>query len=614
MSGEVGENKEIILLADHEYNESDFNVLLLQPPLPSNIRVKTIVPMNLLYLASYLRDRLVGINVAILDGQAQDLNYKDMIGTIGGMRWDIIGMGYWTVQYYFACNLSRAIKSMSPETAIVHGGVHPSLFPLDALRYADYCVIGEGEVTFSELVNAIRDGAKPARLAMIQGLSYRDSAGDVVTNRPREFEDNLDEFPFPAWDLVPIDRYQIPLHVTGGGMLPIIGSRGCPYDCSFCASPAIWHRKIRYRSPENIVTELQTLADTLGVTSFHFWDDNLLIRPERIEQMCKLILQRNLRIEWVGLSRAEHVNRAARLLPLMKEAGCVGIEVGVESVNPANYADINKRQELGEVKQALDSQKDAGLAPLYTYMAFNPGETINGYYFQKEFLDEVQSGLEWFKYFHYFTFPLYLGQFCTPYPGTPLYDEAGEVGIVLIEEWEDRHHHQINFIPNSLLDDVPVLTTDEVTDEHYYLYLRAVLTAFWNDFPADASPRENAAYLHTYWRFLFFFLRKCNGQFTLRQIITYMTRACDTSFEKAARASALAVYLFGQIGLIRSGLYGVKDAVELKEVTVPAEEKRYMNSLLSLVGVERHNLNPFASHSEEEAEPMIRTIRNNSNI
>ncbi len=599
--------------ADHAYTNFEFNILLVQLPLPSNKRVKRIVPMNLLYLASYLLKNLSGINVAILDGQAQDLYYPDIMAACTQRKWDLIAIGYWTVQYYLANNLTKALKMACPETIIVHGGVHPSLFPEDSLEHADYCIIGEGEEALALLVKSL--STRSVMLEEISGLAFKNISGKIIKNNVQPLSYDLDLLPLPAWDLINISEYKIPLHITGAPMLPIIGSRGCPYDCIFCVSPQIWHRRVRHRSPESIVEEMEYIEHKLGVRAFHFWDDNLLLIPDRIEKLCDLILRRKLDIEWIGLSRAEHINRAKSLLPLMRKAGCIGIEVGIESVNPKNYIDINKHQDFEEVRTALYAQKEAGLYPLFTYMAFNPGETISGYYFQKDFLDELQSGLEWFKYFHYFTYPLYLGQFCTPYPGTPLHERSDQLGITLLDEWEDRHHHQINFIPNTLLDDVPLLATNKIPVEYIYLYLRAILTAFWNDFRSSGNTKEYSDNLQIYWRLLAPFLAKCNGEFTLRQIIVKLARECSINYNTIARATSFCVYIFGQLGLIRSGLYISSEKMSIKTIDIPDDEKEHINNILEAGGVKKESIVPIDfTVPPYQNSALIKSIHNNSDL
>ena len=361
--------------------------------------------------------------------------------------------------------------------------------------------------------------------------------------------------------------------------------------------------------------EMERIYRKLGVHAFHFWDDNLLLVPDRVEKLCKLIMDRELEIEWIGLSRAEHINRARDILPLMRKAGCIGIEVGIESVNPNNYIDINKHQDFEEVRAALYAQKEAGLYPLFTYMVFNPGETINGYYFQKNFLDYLQSGLGWFKYFHYFTFPLYLGQFCTPYPGTPLHENVGHLGIVLLDEWEDRHHHQINFIPNSLLEDVPLLAMNKIAVEYIYLYLRAILTAFWNDFNSTSDTGEYSNNLLMYLKLLTPFLSKCTGEFTLRQIIARLSKEYSISYNAVARATSFCVYIFAQLGLIRSGLYVSSEKMPVKVIDIPYNEKEYIISILEMSGVNERDILPIdLTHSSYHNGVLLKTIHNNSDL
>src|SRR3989338_6475585 len=164
--------------------------------------------------------------------------------------------------------------------------------------------------------------------------------------------------------------------------MPVIGSRGCPYNCSYCVSPLIWLREVRWRSPENVIEELKEIIKKFQIPQFHFWDDNFLLNREYVIGLCEGILKENLKIKWIGLTRASHVQKNKDLIDLLAKAGCIGLEVGIESANPETFLQIHKEENLAVIEEIAKLQKDNGMYPLFTYMAFNPGETINGYYLQ----------------------------------------------------------------------------------------------------------------------------------------------------------------------------------------------------------------------------------------
>ncbi len=567
-------------------NDSRYSVLLLQLPLPANRRHKRIIPLGISYIAFYLLKKMPEVNVGILDAQCQSLTYNQIVKAITRDKWDIVGISYWTVQAQFAENLSHAIKSMRPQTIIIHGGVHSTLKPEDALKTADYCVRFEGEKSFHELGEALSRG-KPVK--GIAGIAYKEN-GRMVANPPRPLVKNIDEFPFPAYHLLPIEEYKMPLHVVGGERMPIIGSRGCPYECSFCASPILWQRKVRFRSARNIVNEMKMVIDQYGMKKFHFWDDNFTINRRYVRELCQLIIKEKLGIQWVCLDRAEHINRSRDLLPLMREAGCIGVEIGLESANPDTFLHIHKNQAIEASREAIKNLRGAGLKPLYTCMVFNPGESIVGYYLQKEFLDYAQADYEWFEYFHPFPYPLYIGQFATAYPGTRFYEKIDDLCLQLIEDAEDRYHHQINSIPYSLLNDIPLRTVEGLNEEHYFILLDAVRTGFWTVFPGNSSREELANKLYDVWRFLYPFFKKCDGSLTVRQIALHLSEYLNIPLTKSLRLTAYAVYIFAQLGLIRSAIYHTDYPIKEKVVKVTPARKREILHYLSIVRIKKRNL------------------------
>jgi len=571
----------IVLKMRYPDDEQRFSVLLVQVPLPANERHKRIIPLGISYIAAYLSERMPDVNVGILDAQMQSLNYWEAVTKATERKWDVVGIGYWTVQAQFARNLSLAIKSRCPDTVIVHGGIHPTTVPEEALESADYVVLHEGEETFHELVKALREGTD---VSQVRGIAYMDN-GRMVRTEPREFISDLDSLPFPAWDLLPIELYKMPLHVVGGERLPIVGSRGCPYECSFCTSPFMWKRRVRWRSPESVVAEMKAIIERYDICYFHFWDDNLTLKPDYMRRICELIISEKLDIKWIGLDRSEHLNRHPELLELMKESGCVGIEIGIESANPDTLLHIRKHQEVNENHIALINQRKAGLYPLYTCMAFNPGESITGYYIQRQFLDEAQEGYDWYEYFHPFPFPLYMGQFCTPYPGTKLYEEAPSLGLVLLDEPEERYHHKINFVPNSLLEDVPTRTVHQLDADHYYVYLLATWTALYTEFNMRNTRDELAHRLYDSWRFLNAYFGRCEGRFTVRQLAIQLAEYLNLNFNKSVRLTAFTTYILAQLGIVRSALYHTDLEIEPRCFEIPGDRKWQIIDLLNDMGV-----------------------------
>ncbi len=543
-----------------------FNILLIQPPLPANDRHKRVLPLGLGYIASYLRSRLNDIEIEILDALVLNMNYTQMVREINKHKRDIVGITFWSAQAPSAYALARAVKSRNPATAVIFGGVHTTCYPEEAAKFADYCVLHEGEETFCELVESIKGGSKPNA---IKGIAYIKNGGFVQTPS-RPFINNLDDIPFPSWDLLPVGRYDTPLHVLGGQRMPLIGSRGCRYNCSFCISPYMWRQIVRWRSPGNVIAEIREIIARYGIRQFHFWDDNLLMNKEYIETLCTKIIDSKLDIKWIGLSRGSHITAHPEIIGLLKDSGCVGLEIGIESADPNTFLDIQKEEDVRDLERACSLQKEHGIYPLFTYMTLNPGENITTYYLQAQFIDKLLSGLPWCEFFHPLPFPVYVGQFCTPHVGTELYRQAKNLGMVLAQGWDEYNHHTVNFIPNSLLNDVPQRTIERLRESDYIICTKAAW--YWM---YELYPYAEPLYLQTakrcgFLRFLSEFFAHCNGRVSIRGIAQELSERLGTGFKKSMRYSVIITIVLSQLGVIRSALFNTEIEIKLKTINIPS--------------------------------------------
>ena len=543
-------------------------ILLIHPPLPCNDRHKRILPLGLGYLSSFLMKNLPDIEIKILDSHARNLTYSQTMNEIVKEKYDVIGITYWTPQTPFVYTLSKALKAQIPDFFLVYGGVHTSLCPEEAVEYADACVLHEGEITFLELIKRLKNKES---FKDIDGIAYKED-GEMKRTPNRSMIKDLDSIPFPAWDLFPMECYTTPLHVVGGKRMPVVGSRGCPYNCSYCVSPLMWMREVRWRSPENVVEELKEIIRKFQICQFHFWDDNFLLNRNYVIGLCEGILKENLKIKWTGLTRASHVEKNKDLLKLLAKAGCIGLEVGIESANPNTFLQIHKEESLTVIEDIAKYQKDEGMYPLFTYMAFNPGETITGYYLQAQFIDKILSNLGWIEYFHPLPFPVYIGQFSTAYPKTQLMDESSKLGISLINGWDDCFHHNINFIPRSLLDDVPEKTCRRLTANDYLVCISAAWGGMWNFASYTLPRRERFREQIDFMKFISSFYIRCSGNDTLEKIARDVADFLDISLKKSLKYSAFSALVLAQMGLIRSSIYSQDVEIKRKHIKVPWEK------------------------------------------
>ena len=536
---------------------------LVHTPFPCNTRHKKVLPLGILYLAAFLRREMVELEVSIIDGQAPNLTYEELLRLTLCEEPDVVGFGYWTVQAEISQQLSNELKKKRPDVLIVHGGIHPTIFPEEALRHCDAVVMREAELTMLELLERYKRGE---RFSGVQGLVHTDN-GKVVYEEPRPFIKDLDSLPFPAWDLVDLEKYNTQFHVYGGIRIPVMGSRGCPYNCAYCGSPIMWKRRVRYRSPQNVVEEIRTIKEKFSIDQIHFWDDNLFMKRSYIERLLTLMVSEKFGVRWTGLTRASHLKKNFDLMPLAKESGCIGMEIGIESANPETFQQIHKHEDLETLLQVSEVQKKYGMYPMYTYMAFNPGETIHGYYLQGKFIDSLLSGLPWAEHFHPLPFPLYIGQMCTPHPGTELFNQAHKHGEIRAARWSHYYHHRVNFIPNSLLEDIPQRNVYKLRNENLAVILLGIYAGLYEPF-YEKTLFEKILVAYDLVRLSQMLFEEIDGSSTVREICGKIQSELESSIdsEDMDEYLVLIVLIMGEMGWIKSGRLGETESVTPKVV------------------------------------------------
>ena len=203
-------------------------------------------------------------------------------------------------------------------------------------------------------------------------------------------------------------------------------------------------------------------------------------------------------------------------------------------------------------------------------MAFNPGESIVGYYLQKEMLDEAQKGLPWHNYFHRLPFPIYIGQFATPYPSTEFAARVRENSLVVLDDDEDLFHHQINTIPNSLLDDVPLRTMDgPLSRDHLTILLLGTEAALYREFSLEESRKERNRRLTAAGRYYRMLWTACDGVRSLRTIAQELATCQSIAPNRSYRYAALAAYMLGQLGALRSATHYRDLPMSVKPIAIP---------------------------------------------
>ncbi len=262
-------------------------------------------------------------------------------------------------------------------------------------------------------------GSGSPRLEPIKGLAWRRD-GEIVINQDRPLIKNLDHLPLPRHDLLPLDRYRVPM--IKGPYSFVVTSRGCPAGCRFCIKHVSYGRTVRVRSPENVIAELRLLRD-LGLRNVHMYADLFTVNRDQVMGICELMLEEELDFRWMCNSRVDFVDE--EMLRLMARAGCWMIAWGIESANEGILRRVRKGYRPGRAAQALSWARAAGIKNWGYFIIGLPGETD----------ETAQQTIELAK-----RLPLDVALFhiAAPYPGTPFYQEAVEKGWFREgTRWED---------------------------------------------------------------------------------------------------------------------------------------------------------------------------------
>jgi anaerobic magnesium-protoporphyrin IX monomethyl ester cyclase len=368
-------------------------VLLINPPqtfYSGSDQPAGNLPLGLMYIAAVLQK--ADIKVEILDafmagtfrktGDVLNVGmpFEQIKQEIEAKTPDIIGIsGPFTCQIENALKLSNLAKEVDPKILTVMGGPHVTLVPqqfLEEARNVDIAVIGEGEYAMLEVVQAF-EGEK--QLSQVQGIAYRQN-GKVVVNPSSPLIENLDKLPYPAYDLVDMEQYLSPKKIGYRSFqdkaISMITSRGCPFDCCFCAVHLHMGQKFRAHSSEYVLSHIQFVVDKFKVKNIFFEDDNLTLDIKRFEAICDGIIERKIKISWETPNgvRADCLNM--ELLKKMKRSGASSIFVGVES-GDQNVLDkvICKSLDLKRVVEFAKDAKQIGLKTGAFYIIGFPGET-----------------------------------------------------------------------------------------------------------------------------------------------------------------------------------------------------------------------------------------------
>ncbi|MHA3963202.1 MAG: B12-binding domain-containing radical SAM protein [Candidatus Thorarchaeota archaeon SMTZ1-45] len=374
-------------------------------------------PLGLGYIASYLRET-GDHQVKIHDGLLQHSRASDFAETLTSFSPDVVGIsGQTTPSIYDVYRTAKAVKKHDPATLVVVGGAHVTFQDEQVLKDCpeiDVVVRGEGEVTMKMLLDEISENRCNVR---VEGTTTR-LGTSILRNPDRPYIANLNSLPFPAYDLLNLTSY----FPRGKRIAPMITSRGCPYQCTFCSSSRITGKRWRGRSAENVVREIELLQERYGVRDVTFLDDLFTFDHQRVEEICSLIIKDVDNIGWTCSSRADIMTRHPEIADWLKDSGCHTLYIGAESGSQRILDKIKKGIRISQIINAVKRAKAVGLEVVLSFILGIPGETQEDIRSTIDFACRLDPDLAQFT-------------ICTPYPGTPMYEEAIENGWLSVPDW-----------------------------------------------------------------------------------------------------------------------------------------------------------------------------------
>lgn len=352
------------------------------------------------YLASMLRSK--GHNISLVDMRVEP-NKKDLFNKIQKFSPDFIGISFMAMEFEPVFEFVNMLKLQFPEIPIVIGGAGGSTLGLQVLEKtsAEFLITREGEYALLDLLDE-------KKLEDIAGLAWKKD-GKIIQNNPRQFEFDLDKLPFPAYDIFPMNKYI-------DSKIPIVTSRGCPYQCTFCANKASMGAPWRPRSPENIFAEIKHWYDK-GFRQFHFVDDNFTFDMHRAEKICDLIIQSGIKIKWDlrnGI-RADKIDE--NLLTKMKKSGCFYYALGIESIDQDVLNKMKKNLNVEDIYKAIEISRKVGIPFGGFFIIGLIGDTFEK--FLKCYNFAKTAGFSEIRFYN----PI-------PFPGTELYEELVEKNLL----------------------------------------------------------------------------------------------------------------------------------------------------------------------------------------
>jgi radical SAM superfamily enzyme YgiQ (UPF0313 family) len=404
---------------------------------PFQETLEVMPPLGLGYLASAVKDIA---EVSIIDCIRDKIETKELIQKLIRGNYDIIGFQCFTVDFNSVKFLVENLKRLNPKAIYVLGGPHPTLDPINTLKEinADYIFMGDSEESFSNFVRLIKNKKlNNASLKKIPGIAYRTKKG-IKTNAI-VFPCDLDKYN-PSYDLLHLEKYPSAPHGVfhkQSPTAPIIITRGCPFNCTYCGGPMVSGKRIRSHSVNYVINQIEFLVKKYGIREIDIEDDNFTMNQDFVEEFCKKLIAKNLGITWTCPNGVRLDTLNEELLRLMKKSGCYSLFVGIESGSDRIRKHMRKNLDTKTIEEKVKSLRKVGIEAVGFFIIGYPEETIDDINKSIDLairLDLKRAAFNTFK----------------PFPGTEIYDQLVRRGELPKLDYSKFSFDDVIYAPKSI--------------------------------------------------------------------------------------------------------------------------------------------------------------------
>ena len=425
-----------MLLLDYPVISMSLRVLFIQPPavleggLLKHIKYP---PLGLASIAGYVRSK--GYIVDLYDAYSLSGTVKTIIDRTRSFKADVVAISSTTALIDNTFKTAEAIKKHDKRIKVVVGGPHATADPAHCLsnQNVDAALIGEGDMSLHKTLQAFQNNES---LDNIMGVAFRDKEEKIITSNPFLIK-NIDELPFPAYDLLPLDEYKSP-YSTRKPFTSMCRTRGCSYVCTYCEIPQIYKRTFRIQSPERTIKEVDYLVNEFGIKEIAFKDPIFTLDRNNVMKFCDLLIKRNYTLIWSANSRVDNITQEMCLK--MKEAGCESLTFGLESGDQQILNNLKKHATIQQARQAISYAKKAKIKVVANFMVGNPGETNESINKTIKFMKEIG--------------PDYVNiAFTTALPGTELWNQAEENNWIRYKDYASVNYEDLQMNATNISDE-----------------------------------------------------------------------------------------------------------------------------------------------------------------